>query len=287
MSMTDTRPAPEAEPPRSSGPKPTSNRTTLVGGAAVLLVVVLLGTYLVNGRGSAAAEVEDTIRRAIQAENEGDVETFLALWTDDGLATYDNGTREEIQADPSILGRDEVVIVEFGDIEVDGDTATAAVDAALEPTVHRVNFELIREEGSWRINGWSLGGHANVPAGEATVELSLTDYAFDVTAGSLSDGFRGVRWTNIGAEEHEASLVRFTDDALTLESALEIAAETQDIPEGVEFVGFFGYGAPGGEGTSYIDRDLEAGRYAFVCMIPSEDGIPHAFKGMASEFTIG
>ena len=47
--------------------------------------------------GDEAKAVEDTVRRSQEAENAGNADAFLALWTDEGLEEYDVGSREEIQ----------------------------------------------------------------------------------------------------------------------------------------------------------------------------------------------
>jgi hypothetical protein len=36
-----------------------------------------------------------------------------------------------------------------------------------------------------------------------------------------------------------------------------------------------------------LTEALGPGRYAMVCFIPAPDGVPHALKGMVSEFTVG
>ena len=64
--------------------------------AAVLLLT--LAACSGRDRATETRKVEDTVRRSIEAENAGDVASFLKLWTDDGLRSYDAGTRDELQS---------------------------------------------------------------------------------------------------------------------------------------------------------------------------------------------
>src|SRR5688500_15212947 len=70
-------------------------------------------------------QVQERVRAAVEAENAKDSKTFLAMWTDKGLESYDIGSRAEVEAGKSEnFGSDKVTIVDLETPEVTGTTAT-------------------------------------------------------------------------------------------------------------------------------------------------------------------
>ncbi len=51
--------------------------------------------------------------------------------------------------------------------------------------------------------------------------------------------------------------------------------------------GFLGILEPGATGTAALAHPLDTGNYVLICFLPDVDGVPHAFKGMVSGFTVG
>jgi hypothetical protein len=121
------------------------------------------------------------------------------------------------------------------------------------------------------------------------LDVSAADYSFDtggvveVPAGALY-----LNITNVGAEEHQATLVKF-NDGVTL---ADLAAAGASDPTGRSALGLVqGYGGPNsaapGGGTATAAANVDPGDYLLICLIPSpSDGIPHASKGMVLPLTV-
>ncbi len=110
------------------------------------------------------------------------------------------------------------------------------------------------------------------------------DFGFEAP-GSIEAGVTDIRLVNVGAETHQAALVRLengvTADAFmqTIESDLGKASELGT------FVGGPNAAAP--DSDSRVTIDLEAGHYLVLCLIPSpKDGEPHVRKGMRAEIDV-
>lgn len=149
-------------------------------------------------------------------------------------------------------------------------------------------------------------------AAEGTVEITAQDYSFAGVPETVAPGTELTLTNASGAEVHEMVVVRIADEEdRPLEEILELPEE--DSEQLVEFQGTLVAlpnedGAnPEGDGNSITVSD--PGRYAIVCFIPQGadpavveeamtsgeaaegppdmgDGPPHAFLGMASEFTV-
>lgn len=114
--------------------------------------------------------------------------------------------------------------------------------------------------------------------------LTATDYAFEMPA-EIEAGLVTFQMPNQGAEIHHAQLVRLNEGG-DLDAALAALAE-----EDLETVfrhgspaGGVGIVAPGQTGAATVN--LAPGQYAFICGIPSPDGVPHFQKGMVSRFSV-
>jgi uncharacterized cupredoxin-like copper-binding protein len=117
----------------------------------------------------------------------------------------------------------------------------------------------------------------------ADVIITLTDYAFTVTAGALTAGKHIVKIVNNGPQDHEIELLRFAAGK-TMKDLAAWAASLQGPPPA---------GAIGGVANltkgaaAYFDIDFTPGNYVFVCFYPdARDGRPHLEHGMIKEFTI-
>ncbi len=266
--------------------------------AAWLLVVASLATIAIacgdddddDGNGEDTA-IENVIKASVQAENDGDAEAFVALWTDEGLEQYDVGTREELLSGEAPLGEeDEVVVVGFPDVTIDGTTATAIVDAEVGIVIYRVSFALIQQDGDWLLNGFEFLGGPPPPSGATVIDVELLDYAYNLSSNDWS-GNVALSLENTGEEFHEVVLVR-VPDGTSLDEAAETILESdpEDPPPGYELIGFLGFVAPGESSSAVFARELDGGSYVIVCFIPvggfESDGPPHVVEGMIADITV-
>lgn len=290
MATTKTPPPPTDTLTVETAPRSPRRRMMLMLAAALIAIAALVATTVVLLSDSAEDQVEETVLASIEAENSQDVATFLSLWTDEGLESYDVGSREEIEADPTSIGEDEITDVEMIEVTVDGDTARAVVDGSIAPVRYRVAYELVQVDGDWKLNGFEFpAGTPELPAGVEPVSMQLTDFEFVVDDGALSGDFQAVSYENVGSDPHEIALGRVTDESLTGDALVEAitgSAEDDGPPEGIEEVGFLGFAEPGAEGTAVLDAPLDPGRYVMVCFVSGDDGVPHVAKGMLHEFEV-
>lgn len=233
--------------------------------------------------GDESAAVEAAFLAAIDAWNSKDVEGLMAAFTDAGLLSTFDATREEAaQFLPDFIGDPAITTGELS-VEVSGDTATL-VDAEeafgifLEPAM----YTLIKQGDAWLLDS-ETPMDAEIPDETTAVDVSLLEYQFGYDAGAISSGDIAFAVNNIGGAEHELALLTL-DEGVDLETALPSFEE--GIPEGVEVLGVGGPWSPGDGGNLVLTETLPAGRYAMVCFLPSDDGTPHALLGMHSEFTI-
>jgi len=275
-----------------ASPSKTNESTGRTIGIVTVLVVALAaaGWWLLLRGGGDQAAIEQVIRDVAAAENAGDGERFVTFFTDDGLAAYDVGTREAILTGEAELGEDQIEVDSFPEVRVEGDTASATVYAAIQPVLYEVAFELVRQDGDWLIDNFEFRGGAPALAGTDMVDVTLDEFSFRFDAAAMSSGEFGIAYENVGEQSHEMLLIRVTEDGLTLDGLLDRATNSdEEDPEGMEHVGFLGFTEPGDQGTVRFTEPLAPGRYAFLCFFPDTsdpEETPHAFKGMAAEFTV-
>jgi plastocyanin len=126
------------------------------------------------------------------------------------------------------------------------------------------------------------GGDEEAAPGAAVVEVTATEYAFEPASTTLAAGLTALHLVNGGQEDHELSIARIADGH-TLQEALEFEGDPEEAGLIVEPTGH-AFAEPGQD--SYINVELVPGNYGMVCFVEAEDGTPHAFKGMALEFTV-
>ena len=117
---------------------------------------------------------------------------------------------------------------------------------------------------------------------KADVEIGGVDYGFTGADEPLHAGDITVQFTNNGAEAHEANVLQLAEGATVEDVAAWFQAPAGPPP-------FANVGGAQGimPGASTLATvNLEAGNYAFICFIPNAEGIPHAFLGMAKQFTV-
>lgn len=126
---------------------------------------------------------------------------------------------------------------------------------------------------------------SDAEAGNATprtVTVGSADFSFNAPD-SLAAGATTFRLTNQGKEVHQAQLVRL-EDGKTLDDLAKAMKEHGPPPAWVKFVGGPNAAAPGQE--VHATAVLEPGQYAYLCLIPSPDGVLHVAKGMARPFVV-
>ena len=117
--------------------------------------------------------------------------------------------------------------------------------------------------------------------GSFTVGVTALEYRFSGIPASLPAGTVTFAVDNRGGENHELVLSRVIGDDPILEvldrpqwewdAHLENAGATDAIPPG--------------QGQS-LSANLEAGTYAYYCLVTTEAGRPHAFEGMRGTFDV-
>ena len=256
-----------------------------------------------NG-GDEAKTVEDTVRRSQQAENAGDADEFLALWTDKGLEAYDVGSREEIQKDEAELGSEKIEILGFSDTKVNGDKATTVARATPEEfqvakVLYQGTFSLVKEDGEWLIDGFDFEGSPPPDEGSPVVGINAVEYGFTLDTADFGRD-AAFRFTNSGTQQHELVLYKGPDtvDIGTAKTALENVdgSELNNIPPGYQ-VDHVGFAEPGEAVDVTFAEPLPAGTYVIACYIPdggfneqfepvNPDGNPHIQLGMINKFTV-
>ena len=133
-----------------------------------------------------------------------------------------------------------------------------------------------------RMSVTSAGEDAPEPRSEGTITLGP-----GMSIG-VPSGFEGTgRWQFANADTdlpHEAVLVALEAGATT-EDLVEWASTFAGPPPG-DLIGGFGSLSGGQRGWLDLPDHVEPGSYAFVCLLPGPDGIPHAANGMVTGFTV-
>lgn len=123
-----------------------------------------------------------------------------------------------------------------------------------------------------------------VAAEPAALDVTSTDFAYALDAGSVPAGLVAVTQDNEGEESHQVTLLRLEDGqtADQLAEALGSGGDTAAAPEA--YAGGPNSTPPGGSDTTTVD--LTEGDYALICFIPSADGESHFQKGMVGSLTV-
>ena len=132
------------------------------------------------------------------------------------------------------------------------------------------------------VAGDAIAVDAPEPAADVTV--TLTEMAIDLPDAALTTA--PIRWKieNTGAMSHEVAIVPvsadFTAEHLQMLFSLpEDATPPAGTPELV-YQPVAAIGILAGQHTSWLDVQLEPGRYLAACMLPFGTGYPHAMDGM-------
>jgi len=115
-----------------------------------------------------------------------------------------------------------------------------------------------------------------------TVNVTARDFGFDAPA-KIPAGATRFEMANHGKEFHQAQLIRL-EDGKTLQDLAKATSTPGPTPSWVKFVG-----GPNGIGpgqTANATATLTPGQYAYLCLIPSTDGVMHLAKGMVLPFEV-
>jgi len=113
------------------------------------------------------------------------------------------------------------------------------------------------------------------------VSVDGKEYVF-VMPDKIDGGFVTMDFTNSGEELHEYGLARL-DEGVS-EADIDKAIASGQEPKGIEDIGGVPVLTPGADVS--IARDIEPGRYVFVCFIPDPKGRPHVALGMKKVFEV-
>lgn len=243
-----------------------------------------------------------TVRRSIDAENAGDVAAFLGLWSDDGLAAYDAGTRADIESGRAPLGGGERTEVRgFEGTTVKGDEASTTAVVAVGIGLYRMRFDFTRDGDRWQISDWQFLGPAPPAEGTPVVPVRAVDFAYDVDPAALVSGGFALHFVNDGKEAHEISLVTIPPGVTKAEAVFALGSvrgiDFGGLPAGYAAVGHLAFAEPGQNGTYSLARTLAPGRYAMACFLPvggldpfgaatTPDAPTHVAQGMLTEFSV-
>ena len=136
----------------------------------------------------------------------------------------------------------------------------------------------------------SAGGTGTSPAtateppkaAPSTMTVTATDYRFDAPA-TAPAGAVTIHLINQGKELHQVQLIKLEDGKTAADMAKALQTPGPP-PSWIKFVG-----GPNGVVTgqeAYATSVLAPGNYAFLCFIPSPDGVMHAAKGMVRPFEV-
>ncbi|MDF3053512.1 MAG: hypothetical protein K0S19_1617, partial [Geminicoccaceae bacterium] len=123
---------------------------------------------------------------------------------------------------------------------------------------------------------------AESPNTPNTVNVTAKDFAFEAPA-QVPAGAIKFELVNQGKEFHQAQLVKL-EDGKTLKDLAKAMSTPGPTPSWLKFVGGPNGIAPGGNANSIAN--LTPGQYAYLCLIPSTDGVMHLAKGMARPFEV-
>jgi uncharacterized cupredoxin-like copper-binding protein len=119
-------------------------------------------------------------------------------------------------------------------------------------------------------------------AAPAPVTVTATDYGFQAPA-TIPAGAVTIQLVNHGKELHQAQIIKL-EDGKTVADLAKALQHPGPTPSWVKFLGGPNGIAPGQE--TQATSMLAPGNYAFLCLIPSPDGVMHAAKGMVRPFTV-
>ena len=256
---------------------------------AVAGIVLGVGALALGGAQAQAPTPEAAVEGAVEAWNAGDAEAFLGFFTPEAfeLIVGTEPTVAAVEADMEATGP--IASFELSDLRLEGGVFTGVADIQFEAGFSIYELWTFEDTDDGWIIADSEFATRPIPPGVPAVDMALDEYAFiyDEDAINAADGNFAFDVANVGEEPHEVVVLSIDSDRPLLELLAASDPESEEMPEGVEFVTFGGFFEPGQEGTTVFPQPLAPGKYGLVCFVPAPDGTPHAFLGMVSEFTVG
>jgi hypothetical protein len=254
------------------------------------LAIIVVAAVAAACGGSETSAIETTIRRAVIAYNEGDVQAFLDLHTDQAIESQ-YGLPRNLAA-PRIeefIGQPQIAVRRLENPAVTGDNATVDFERTQGRVVVRERVHLIKSAGDWKLDRFE-DQPLEIPPAVTPIGIQMGEFAFAIDSSAVRNGNIALVVGNAGVQDHEAVVARI-DESTQLEQLVPTIAEGggNETPAGVEEVVAFGAYEPGETTNVVFAEPLEPGRYGVFCFFPDvndPEHTPHALKGMFGEFTI-
>lgn len=157
-----------------------------------------------------------------------------------------------------------------------GDWIVAGAQLSTQPVIMTVTGEL----------------PATLPEPDSNATFSLSEMVIEISDGALVAGENVIKIENNGDQPHFVDFSKVPDGTTNENIAATIQSEMSGTPApgAVDFadVQFITSSADQSSGTTmWMPLTLEAGTYAAICWFPDEEtGMPHAFMGMHTVFTV-
>lgn len=253
-------------------------------------LVVACGDDDDGGSEADKQEVSDTVKQVAEAGPE-EFDYYVEHVTDNLIASFFGGTREDCVAAPDDCVGDPLTDVTVDRVTIDGDAATAEITGTSDGDTERFGVRVIKDADVWKVDGL-LAPNDEVPDGVDLVDLELAEFAFifEEDSDAVKSGNFAFHVTNIGEQPHMVNLIQFPEDA-DLQEIIQSLTESGESPEGVTVTDIairLPYN-PGDEATDFAFGELDPGRYALLCFFPNTDdpeGPDHVSLGMSAEFTV-
>jgi hypothetical protein len=240
-----------------------------------------------DDRGDAAeqqeiADLVTTLASTNGAEaTQEEIDFYMAHITDSFVQDFGTESVEACEADAATCIGEPLPnpSVSPDDVEIDGDTARVPVHS----DAGNFGIELADEDDTWKANGTYVPDD-DIAEGVEVVDIEMVDFAFDFDAESeaVTSGDFALDATNGGEQPHEIILVELPPDTPIDELLMDESFQ----PEPIFVKAVYN---PGEGSDVALPEPLAPGRYGFVCFLPDVEDpeeTPHAFLGMASEFTV-
>jgi hypothetical protein len=257
--------------------------------SATLVVACGNGNDEVQDEDRVRQEVETRVREAVTAFNQQDMNRFLTYWTDRGLQSEFEMSRQDLAALADVFFAqtpdDGIELRDVRATDVRANRANADVEFIFGQVIAPQRYILIRQDNQWLIDD-TQPLSAEIPDATQEIEVELDEFGFSFDANQIESGDIGFVLENAGDQPHEALLLS-VPEGYTLEQLIEQLMA--GVPEGVTVVGGVGPYAPGSGGNMVLAAPLQPGTYMFVCFMPdqdSEEDVPHAALGMGSVFQV-
>ena len=217
-------------------------------------------------------EVENTLYAMTLAWNGGDVQGFLAYWTDDAIRQRWDGTRLEVRQHLSATaGSPTASVGRVTSVSVTGAAAVAQWWGMEGIALTETRAGLVKRDGRWLIDSRERLDAPTPPGINALVPVTLQESGLLLDRTLIDGGYVAFRVQNMGFQPYEVVLYRMTSTGVA-----EPVATTGAIQRGQ--TGDLGFGLP-----------LETGRYVLVTFLPgpeSPDRWTQPLSGKSIEFTV-